>query len=392
MKKALILGAGIYQLPLIRKAKEMGLFTLVASSAGKYPGFALADKTCFVDTTDVDGIVQLAREEEVDCVCTTGTDVAIRSLGIVCDALHLPGISEHSGALATNKRKMKGKFEADDVCTARFREVESLEQLRAAFELFEKPVICKAVDSSGSRGIIRVDSADQLRDAYQYVMNTTQKKSFIIEEFISGVEFGAQAAVFNGEVQFVMPHGDILFHGKTDVPIGHFVPYSIPKKVEAEARRQLELSVRSLRLTTCAINADFILRNDQVYVLEIGARAGATCLPELVSIYYDFDYYAYILELSLGTNHRVDFSPRHPCGNLLITSDRGGTLEGIDVDDFGLEIMEMVFDYHPGEMVPQFRVGPDRLGHIVLKGLDEAKVRSDLDGLPSRITVRLQGG
>lgn len=389
MKKALILGAGIYQLPLIRKAREMGLFTLVASSAGRYPGFALADKVCFVDTTDVDGIVRLAREEQVDCVCTTGTDVAVRALGKVCDMLHLPGITEESGALATNKRKMKGQFEADGVCTARYREVVSLEQLRATFDLFAKPVICKAVDSSGSRGIVRVDSADQLADAYQYVMGVTQKKSFIIEEFISGVEFGAQAAVFNGEVQFIMPHGDILFHGKTDVPIGHFVPYSIPKSVEAEARRQLELSVRSLGLTTCAINADFILRDDQVYVLEIGARAGATCLPELVSIYYDFDYYAYILELSLGTNRRVDFLPKYPCGNLLITSDKGGILDGIDVDDSDLEVVETVYDYRPGELVPQFRVGPDRLGHVVLKGSDEGKVRADLQELSFRIKIRL---
>lgn len=390
MKKALILGAGIYQLPLIRKAKEMGLFTLVASSAGKYPGFALADKTCFVDTTDVDGIVRLAREEQIDCVCTTGTDVAIRSLGIVCDALHLPGISEYSGALATNKRKMKGQFEADGVCTARFREVQSFEQLQAAFGLFEKPVICKAVDSSGSRGIIRVDSEDQLREAYQYVMSATQKKSFIVEEFISGVEFGAQAAVFNGEVQFVMPHGDILFHGKTDVPIGHFVPYAIPENVAREARRQLELSVRSLGLTTCAINADFILRNGQVYVLEIGARAGATCLPELVSIYYGIDFYEYILELSLGICHALDFSPKHPCGNLLITSDKGGVLDGIEVDESGIEIVETVLDYHPGDIVPQFRVGPDRLGHVVLKAAGEEQVRADLAELPSRIKIHLK--
>ena len=44
MKKILILGAGIYQVPLIKTAKRMGLYTIVASIPGNYPGFELADK------------------------------------------------------------------------------------------------------------------------------------------------------------------------------------------------------------------------------------------------------------------------------------------------------------------------------------------------------------
>ena len=43
-KKIMILGAGRYQVPLIRKAAEMGLTTVVVSRAGFYPGFRIADK------------------------------------------------------------------------------------------------------------------------------------------------------------------------------------------------------------------------------------------------------------------------------------------------------------------------------------------------------------
>ena len=47
MKKLLILGAGIYQVPLINTAKRMGIHTIVASIPGNYPGFALADQICY---------------------------------------------------------------------------------------------------------------------------------------------------------------------------------------------------------------------------------------------------------------------------------------------------------------------------------------------------------
>ena len=55
-KKLMILGAGIYQVPLIKKAKEMGLETLVVSIKGNYPGIALADSFYEIDTRDYDYI------------------------------------------------------------------------------------------------------------------------------------------------------------------------------------------------------------------------------------------------------------------------------------------------------------------------------------------------
>lgn len=63
MKKIMILGAGIYQVPLILKAKEMGLYTLVVSYPGPYPGFALADECLYLDTRDEAGILKAAREK-----------------------------------------------------------------------------------------------------------------------------------------------------------------------------------------------------------------------------------------------------------------------------------------------------------------------------------------
>ena len=63
MKKVMILGAGVYQVPLIKKAKEMGVFTIVASIPGKYPGFGYADKIEYVDTTDYMKILQIAKRK-----------------------------------------------------------------------------------------------------------------------------------------------------------------------------------------------------------------------------------------------------------------------------------------------------------------------------------------
>lgn len=64
-KKLLILGAGIYQVPLIETAKRMGLETIVASIPGNYPGFALADKVVYENTVDKEAMLALAKAEQV---------------------------------------------------------------------------------------------------------------------------------------------------------------------------------------------------------------------------------------------------------------------------------------------------------------------------------------
>lgn len=77
-KKIMILGAGVYQVPLIKKAKNMGLVAVVVSPKGNYPGISLADIWLDIDTTDIDRIVEAAREHGVSGITTTGTDVCVK--------------------------------------------------------------------------------------------------------------------------------------------------------------------------------------------------------------------------------------------------------------------------------------------------------------------------
>ena len=132
MKKILILGASVYQVPLIKTAKRMGLYTIVASIPGDYPGFALADKVYHINTVDKEAILEMAVKEEIDGICTTGTDVAVATIGYVCEHRNLPGVSEEAAIRATDKAKMKEAFGKGNVSAARFQKVTSLEEVYQA--------------------------------------------------------------------------------------------------------------------------------------------------------------------------------------------------------------------------------------------------------------------
>jgi len=202
MKKIMILGASIYQVPLIKKAKEMGLYTIVCSIEGNYPGFAFADKVYYVNTIDKEKILEVAKEEQIDGICTTGTDVAVITIGYVCEQMGLSGISYASAQIATNKAKMKQCFFGNGVPTAAFRVVHSEQEALEAFDALRKPVVMKIVDKSGSRGIYRVDDRAQVAEVFADELKQTGKPYIVIEEFINGHEVGVDALVQNGFQKF----------------------------------------------------------------------------------------------------------------------------------------------------------------------------------------------
>ena len=99
----MILGAGIYQVPLIRTARRMGLYTIVVSIPGDYPGFALADRIYELNTRDKEAILAAAEKEQIDGICTSGTDVAVSTIGYVCEKMHLSGIPYEAAEILTDK-------------------------------------------------------------------------------------------------------------------------------------------------------------------------------------------------------------------------------------------------------------------------------------------------
>lgn len=394
MKKILILGAGIYQVPLIKKAKEMGLYTVVTSIPGNYPGFALADKVVYENTIDLEAVLKLAKEEQVSGVVTAGTDVCVPTQGYLCDQLGLKGPTLEAAEKAQSKLLMKQAFREYGVNTAEFEYVDI--KNANPVDVCEKigyPVIFKSIDASGSRGITKVAGPEDIPFAYSEVVENTHSDTYLIEKFLTGEEYGAQAFVYDGTIRFILPHGDYVFQGSTGVPVGHFAPYDISPEIIEDSKVQLQKAVTAMGVDNCAINADFMLCDGKAYVLEIGARAGATCLVEMTEQYYGIDYYKQIIRCAMG--EEPDFTPgnaqRQPCVVMLFQSEESGVIESIDMgEQKDPRVLDISLDYGVGDSVRQFRKGPDRIGQciVIADSVDEGK--RVLDEAMAKVQIKLK--
>ncbi len=369
MKKIIILGAGIYQVPLIKQAKSMGLYVIVISIEGNYPGFELADKCYYVDTRNYEEILQIALCEKVDGICTTGTDVAVKTIGYVCEKMNLCGLDISSANKATDKFLMKEAFKQYGVRTSDFIKAKTAQDAVEFLNTAKKAVVLKPVDSSGSRGVTKVQTAEEIINKFDEILKYSGKDYIIAEEFVNGYEIGIDLFVYNNEIVLNAIHGKMTFdNGYSRVPIGHYFPFEASDKLSKDIQNQIEKVVMAMGFNNCAVNMDVLIDDEKAYIIEASGRAGATCIPELISKYYGFNYYEKIIKTAIGCNVDFEYSTLTPCAAKLLTSNRSGIIKKQEYIEKDGSSAEVSFDYKVGDFVNKFKVGPDRVGQIIVDG------------------------
>lgn len=389
-KKLLVQGAGRGNVGIVKAAKENGVFTIVTGLGGDYPCSVLADKECYADITDCEAVVKVAIDNKVDGAVICCSDTGLRAVGRCNDMMNLCGITENSATLSSNKYMMKELLLANDVRTAAFRKVYSKDDLQKAVVELGFPVIIKAVDLQGSRGINIVKSPDLLIQSFDNVINQTHEEYCIVEKFLTGREYGAQSFVYDGKVLFVLPHGDETIMCKTAVPVGHYIPLDMSEALLEDTSLQVTKAIKALGLDNCPVNVDLIEVNGKAYIIELSGRVGANCLPELVSNYFGINYYEMILYMVLGENPITLFEQRkEPSATMarMVESDKSGVVGSIMIP--GLPDTEISMFVKEGNEIRKFTNSNDAIGQVVVKGVSLEKCREMIDKAMNSIIIRL---
>ena len=373
MKKVLVLGGGIYQVPLIRRAVDKGYRVTVASLHEDDPGMGLSHESITMNITDKKTICAFVREKNIDAVVSTGTEFSIPTIGHVHEQLGLPGISQETASITTNKILAQTRFAEQGVPIARFNCVKSLTDAVSAAEKIGFPVFIKAPDSSGSRGISMVQTPEEMEPAFNEAMSISRNGDVLVEEMLTGLEFGAQVIVVNGEVRQCLCHNDTVSPPPVTVPIGHSLPFTGSEANEHTAFDVCTKAVKALNIQNAVCNADLIATPGGVRVFEIGARIGATGLAEIVDIHHGINLYDIALSFALGETPEIKKRTGPAAAYLIIQAPRTGKLVRCVVPESvrGMEgVVEAAFDCQPGAQVNTFRIGPDRIGHVLVTAGD----------------------
>jgi carbamoyl-phosphate synthase large subunit len=303
-KKIMILGAGVYQVPLIHKAKEMGLTTLVVSIAGDYPGFMDADIAINIDVRDEQAIYRMAVEHQIDAIVTNQTDLPVTTAAYVAEKMGLPGIGLACASRFTNKFLMRDVAERCGSATIAYQKVTSLESALAAAENMRYPLVVKPISNQGSRGVSKVTGAEQLARAVRDAQLYSTSDEILVEEYFEGKEIIIDGLMTEQGFQN-LPLGDVEFL----VDLGPFVsrsvtyPSTIPAALQEKVRTLNERIVRAMGLPFGLTHSEFRVCEEtgQVALIETAARGGGTFISsDLVPLACGLDVERILIQQALG--------------------------------------------------------------------------------------------
>jgi len=275
-KTIMVIGAGILQLPAIQIAKQMGLITMVTDMNPRAIGMKYADIPVVVSTRDIDGTVRAARSyathRKIEGVITVGTD-ASRTVAAVANALGLPGNKFEDAEASTNKIKMRRRFQEFNVPSPNFRSVWTLQDaFQAATELGSWPLVMKPSDNMGARGVMRIDSKENIPEAFHRAKEASPSGELIIEEFMDGPELSIDALIWDGNITFAGIADRVIGFEPFFVEIGHTMPSALPQEMIDDACDVMKRGIDALGLTIGAAKGDIKVTSKGAMIGELASR------------------------------------------------------------------------------------------------------------------------
>lgn len=303
MKKLAIIGASYLQLPLVKKAKELGLETLCFAWEDGAVCSSVCDKFFPISTTDKEEILHVCKIEGIDGVCTIASDVAAPTSAYVAEHLGLVGNSYESAVKANNKYQMREAFMRSGVPCPHYKMVTCAGEIDSGHLVY--PLIVKPSDRSGSLGVQKVENGRELKLAIENAISLSFKKEAMVEEYIEGREISVEFISYKGK------HYPLVITDKVTTGAPHFVelehhqPANLTQSQYEEIYKLTKKALDALGITNGASHSEYKITSDgSIYIMEIGARMGGDFIgSDLVRLSTGYDFLKGVIEVALGDFH-----------------------------------------------------------------------------------------
>lgn len=396
MKKLLILGGSDLQVSLIKMAKEMGHFVITCDFLPHNPGHLHSDEYYNVSTTDKEGVLQLAKEKKVDGILAYASDPAAPTASWVCERLGLPTNSFEAVEILTRKDLFRKFQRENNFIIPIAKSFENYTEALLFLNSLENNAVIKPVDASGSKGIYLLSKGVDFEDKFHLALGYSKVKKIIIEEFIEkeGFQIGGDGLIIDGELIFRC-FGDIHFSETNPfLPCALSIPSLhsdfILKKVHNEIQRLLTL----LGMKMGGLNFDIVVnRNNEIIILEIGARNGGNMLPELIHYCTGIDMKEFCIKLALNldTPKINGWEEKKYFSHYVVHSKDNGLLKSITkTEKIRTSILYENLIIQPDKKVSRFENSSDRLGILLLKYKDKEEMLNIIYNMGNYYKINIQ--
>jgi biotin carboxylase len=393
-KRILFLGGSKFQIPPIKYAKEQGHYVITCDYLPDNPGHKYADEYHNVSTTDKEEVLALAEKLKVDGIVAYASDPAAPTQAYVANLMGLPSNPYESVEILSRKDYFRTFLGENGFLVPKSASFESIGRAFAWFDELEKPVIVKPVDSSGSKGVSKVYTEEELLHAFTHALEFSRAKRVVIEEFFvrDGYQVAGDGFVVDGKLVFrcwANEHFDKLCN--LFVPIGESFPsvmtdYTL-QQAQSETQRLLDL----LNMKQGALNFDFHYNaKGDFSFLELGPRNGGNLIPEVIKYATGVDLIKYTVDSALGLDCS-DLQMKEVDGfysSYMLHAIEDGIVKEIWYsDEIRKNIIEENIFIDIGDEVKKFDGSHHTLGTMIMKFDSQEEMLEKMDNMEKYLKV-----
>lgn len=282
-KVGAIIGVGSEAVPIIKKARERGVYTIGLDGNKDAEGLKYVDKAIWVDILDKDAVCKILKDNKVDFVIPVPVGSCLSTMGWVNEHFNFKGINYEPVKYSVDKYLFHNKLHENGLRNIDLHLVNK--DTKLADLNIEYPAILKPRFGSGSRDVFFIDNDEQLDTCVEQVKRLNE--DFVLEQVVDGTEYGLDGVVIDGKLQIVLLRKKI----NTPKPIRQAIS-SLPVQKVGEGKviydkvyEKIDKVIRVLNYNNCFVNADLIINDKGVFVIEIASRpAGHSISSTLIPL------------------------------------------------------------------------------------------------------------
>ncbi len=331
---------GSYRLaPYLKAAKKLNLTALIASVSE----YSLLPRGCegiHINLNKPDqalkDILQLAKDKPFIGILGTD-DTTIELASHVAAQLNLPH-NPASATRLTQRKDLARDFLSKAGANIPWHKKIHIQDDIYALDDIPYPIVVKPLNLSGSRGVIRADSALELKQAIEKITPIIQdtydneaKEFVLIEQYIAGVEIALEGLLHDNEMSTlaVFDKPDPL-EGPYFEETYYITPSRLPFISLLSCQQEVLKSCQALGLITGPIHAELrIDENGKPWILEVAARTiGGDCGQSLKpSTKYSLE--ELVISYAIGEPIKPEPQQRS-AGVLMIPVPKAGILKRVE--------------------------------------------------------------
>lgn len=398
-KRLLILGGMRFSCEIVKTARAMGIYTLVAdyNRIENSPAKQIADVAVDLSAVDVDAVVSYVKSHNIDGVFVGFNDMLLPYYAEICEKAGLPcyGTKEQFETLIA-----KDKYKA--LC--RKYGVPTIPEYDINDANIKFPVLVKPVDSSGSRGITICHNPQELEEAVEIGKSSSKTGKVLIERYMEGREVTVFWTFQNGNYYLTALANRHVKHNQgTDViplPVGYTFPSVFLPKYQNEVEENCKKLFRHLGIKDGMMFMQCKVEDGTCFVYDLGFRPTGSLEYKILKRICGYDPLEMMIRHSLtGTMCLEDIASKvnplftTPAFNVSCLCAPGTIkeIEGVEVIRSLPEVEDVVLGHVPGETITEQMRG--LLVQITVRVLGSVSKKDELLPIMQKInnTIHLVG-